>query len=137
MIYLAYCSSASRLLDSAELVELLRQSRENNLRRGITGLLLYHDGSFMQVLEGEIDAVQTLYHTICGDPRHKTVTRLTAAPLARRNFGEWSMAFVDTQSLLPEDREAYSDFLQQPLAPTQYEGPRALQLLHSFHRLVR
>lgn len=137
MIYLAYCSSASRLFDSAELVDLLRQARDNNLRQGITGLLLYHDGSFIQVLEGEVDAVQTLYRTICGDLRHKAVTRLTAAPLARRNFGEWSMAFVDTQGLLPEDRAAYSDFLHQPLVPAQYEGPRALQLLHSFRRLVR
>lgn len=137
MIYLAYCSSATRLFDSAELVQLLRQSRDSNLRQDLTGLLLYHDGSFIQVLEGDADVVQTLYRTICGDLRHKAVTRLTAAPLARRNFGEWSMAFVDTRDLLPEDREAYSDFLQQPLAPEQYEGPRALQLLHSFRRLVR
>ena len=52
MIQLAYVSNASRLMSSASLSMLLRQARASNKRHDITGMLLYKDGSFLQVLEG-------------------------------------------------------------------------------------
>lgn len=45
--------------------------RTNNERAGITGMLLYKDGNFMQLLEGEKEAVLRLHKNIIVDPRHK------------------------------------------------------------------
>lgn len=136
MIYLAYCSAATRLLDSEALAELLRVCRANNERAGLTGLLLYHDGSFMQVLEGESEAVRAAYRRIQNDPRHRSLIKLAEAPLPQRNFGRWAMAFTDTQSLGPADLDAYSRFLHEP-PEARADSPRAIQLLLSFRELIR
>ncbi|WP_419835757.1 BLUF domain-containing protein [Endozoicomonas atrinae] len=53
MINLVYVSSASRVMDEHELTALLEQSRDRNLRQNVTGMLIYCDGNFFQVLEGE------------------------------------------------------------------------------------
>lgn len=60
-----------------EPVSLLQQSRENNLRLGITGLLLYKDLDFTQVIEGEDSTVQKLSSRIERDPRHRAYTEFT------------------------------------------------------------
>lgn len=73
MIYLVYVSSAVKLFSSAELQQLLRGARENNSSRDITGMLLYKDGNFMQVLEGEKEPVLALRDRISRDPRRFTV----------------------------------------------------------------
>ncbi len=61
MFSLTYVSSAVRPFAEDELADLLAVSRQNNARLGITGMLLYKDGNFMQVLEGEEAEVRTLY----------------------------------------------------------------------------
>lgn len=76
-----------------ELVELLDRSRRSNAAAGITGLLLHADGSFMQTIEGEFAAVQALFARIEHDPRHGGIVLICDEPIARRSYGEWSMAF--------------------------------------------
>lgn len=137
MIYLAYCSAATELMRSAELVELLRLSHQNNERDRITGMLLYHEGSFMQVLEGEPETVHSTYARILRDPRHRNVIKLAEAPLAERNFGSWAMSFKDTRDLSAADLAAYSLFLKEPIDSSQYGGHRALKLLLSFREVVK
>lgn len=95
MFYLVYVSSAVRNFSRVELVALLAKSRENNARRGITGMLLYKDGNFMQALEGEETAVRALYATICADPRHKGWMVIDEGCEEARQFGDWSMGFRD------------------------------------------
>lgn len=137
MIYLAYCSAAAGLMRSSDLVELLRISQRNNERDGITGMLLYHEGSFMQVLEGEQEAVRATYARLLKDPRHGNLIKLAEAPLAERNFGGWAMSFKDTRDLDAADLAAYSLFLKEPLDSSQYGGHRALKLLLSFREVVK
>jgi len=69
MFHLVYVSSAVEPFSKTELVELLHVARANNERLGITGMLLYRDGNFMQVLEGEEPVVRDLYARIERDPR--------------------------------------------------------------------
>lgn len=64
MFGLVYVSSAVVPFSKAELLSLLTKSRENNSKVGLTGLLIYKDGSFMQVLEGEETAVLATHERI-------------------------------------------------------------------------
>jgi hypothetical protein len=57
MLSLVYASSAKQLFSEEDLTALLQQSRDNNTRLGLSGLLLYKDGNFMQVLERPDDVL--------------------------------------------------------------------------------
>jgi hypothetical protein len=93
LIQLAYVSLESHALSEQDLVDLLRQARKFNAANGITGMLLYKDGMFLQVLEGDPLVVSRLYDSIRKDTRHKGITRLYAEWVSERQFGYWSMGF--------------------------------------------
>ena len=88
-----YHSRARDAPTDAQLRELLTQSQAHNARQGITGLLLYSDGRYVQVLEGPGPAVRALYARIQRDPRHAQVVTVSAGPGPRRWFADWSMDF--------------------------------------------
>ena len=70
MVYqLIYTSSATPELDDFTLREIAQTSSFNNQLLGITGLLLFHEGSIMQVLEGDEISVCSLYGKVKQDPR--------------------------------------------------------------------
>lgn len=89
---LLYVSSTKRDLPLLDLEAILAKARANNRSLGITGLLLYVDGGFLQVLEGEKDVIGRLYATIEKDGRHWDAKVLLDSH-SPRNFGEWSMGF--------------------------------------------
>jgi hypothetical protein len=117
LIQLIYASAAAKPFTPAELRELLRLARLKNERLDITGMLLYHEGSFLQVLEGPVSAVNPLLDTIELDRRHNKVMLLLRREIDARNFADWKMGFVDfaAQSLaLPGFRDyfkSHSSFL--------------------------
>ena len=90
---LAYTSIASHHMTHEELLTLLSQCRKNNLPTDITGMLLYMEGCFFQVLEGEPDQLEALYNKIAKDPRHHDVMKLILEPIDARCFSNWSMGF--------------------------------------------
>ncbi|TGE18360.1 BLUF domain-containing protein [Hymenobacter elongatus] len=100
MHHIVYQSCAIGLPTNAALRFILQQARANNSRLGITGLLLYGNGNFLQVLEGEADVVQTMYARIQADHRHTRVCVLSDGPVQNRIFMDWSMGF---QALSGED----------------------------------
>lgn len=93
MFHLVYTSYAVNPFSEAELVGLLKQSRAFNKEHGITGMLLYIQGKFMQVLEGKKDAVIELYENIRKDSRHRRVTTIVEGNSPDRIFKDWSMGF--------------------------------------------
>lgn len=93
LIHLVYTSSATHLMAQAELMELLSVSRARNADAGITGALLYCDGTFMQALEGPPEAVDATFARIACDPRHHDTIQLLRAETPERHFPEWSMGF--------------------------------------------
>ncbi|WP_345947864.1 BLUF domain-containing protein [Mucilaginibacter sp. PAMB04274] len=93
MKYLVYISSATKMLNQDELLDILTVSRQNNERRNLTGLLLYGGGTFIQVLEGEELALQEAYNIIAADDRHTNILKMTEGEIAERLFPEWNMAF--------------------------------------------
>jgi FAD-dependent sensor of blue light len=94
MLYsLVYTSNAIREYDREDLLALLMHSRERNERLEITGMLLYTDGRFVQVLEGEKKSVLSLYNEIREDSRHINVTPLSQNTIERRMFPDWTMGY--------------------------------------------
>jgi hypothetical protein len=89
---LLYVSSTKRDFPSADLEVMLAKARAKNGALDVTGLLLYVDGGFLQILEGEKDVLADLYAKIAQDPRHWDAKVLLNCE-AQRNFGEWSMGF--------------------------------------------
>ncbi|MBV9829379.1 MAG: BLUF domain-containing protein [Alphaproteobacteria bacterium] len=114
MLYsITYVSAAVRLFQRGELADLLEHGASNNRRRGITGLLLYIDGNFIQLIEGEKDVVSDLFEQIRLDPRHRTVITLTRGRIEQRHFANVSMGFIDGRRLPPSDRRAMLSLLDQ------------------------
>jgi hypothetical protein len=117
LVQLVYVSAATKPFTQPQLRELLAKARKHNSGKDITGLLLYHQRSFFQILEGEVDAVNLLFNLIGKDARHNCVVLLSRSEVKERNFGDWSMGFVDldeTSAQLPgfmKLMEAKSSFL--------------------------
>lgn len=87
--------SNSLISDPRSIGELLTVSREINLQRNITGVLVLHAGRFLQVLEGRPHDVHLIYSRIVKDHRHENVRLLLDGPIPARRFGRWSMAFLN------------------------------------------
>ncbi|HTZ76896.1 MAG TPA: BLUF domain-containing protein [Stellaceae bacterium] len=111
MLYTLVYVSCATSLSPEVLTGILRQSRVNNERLGITGLLLYVEGNFMQALEGPREAVLGLYEEIRRDPRHKDVTTIVSLPSEARSFERWSMAFRSAEELPEKELAGVSAFL--------------------------
>ena len=90
---LVYVSTAHGTLTAGQLETILDHSRRNNERDGITGMLLYADGSFIQAIEGPEAAIDGLFARLLEDRRHEGVTVVARYPIARRQFPDWSMGF--------------------------------------------
>ncbi|MDP1530368.1 BLUF domain-containing protein [Rhodoferax sp.] len=88
---------ASRAVDtSSEAIEsILHQSRDHNPSTGVTGVLCYGGGIFLQALEGGRMAISQLYGHIQRDPRHKDVVLLQYEEISERRFSGWTMGEVN------------------------------------------
>lgn len=91
--YLLYVSEESRPLQQADFDSIINVCSVNNKERNITGMLLYIEGRFFQVLEGETEAINDLYNTISKDDRHKNATVIARGDLDKRIFKGWTMKF--------------------------------------------
>ena len=136
MFYLVYVSVAAENVSKDELLEILAQSRTRNAEAGITGMLLYKDGNFMQVLEGEEQAVRDLYARIRRDPRHLGIVTLVEGQRESRCFGDWSMGFQDLSAPEASEVPGYSEFMNIPLTAEEFSSNpgQCERLLWAFKR---
>lgn len=113
MLSIVYSSVATTEFTDADLAVLLMNSRSNNKRLGLTGLLLYRDGYFLQLIEGPLDVVRERMAIIQADPRHGQVETQLEEILPERRFPEWTMAYrpvTDTMAdEIPGYRTAFDD----------------------------
>ncbi len=100
MFYAIYISKAVALLSDQELKKLLLLSRFRNKEDSLTGCLLFHEGLFLQGLEGEETRVKATLARIEKDPRHNDIRILASEShdLEKRLFGEWAMGFRDASN---------------------------------------
>lgn len=97
---LLYVSGSSRRLGADDIASILVTSRRNNERRQITGMLLYADGAFLQVLEGDEKVLRALVTKIRADDRHRNIMVLYENHAEHRSFPDWAMGF---RELDPKD----------------------------------
>jgi len=109
LVRLMYASRAVPAVDQDELVAILKKSKANNPKAGITGVLCFSEGIFIQVLEGGRDAVNRLYNRIAADARHSDVVLLNYEEIAERRFAGWSMGQVNMSRLNPALLLRYSE----------------------------
>ena len=132
MLYsLAYESQASVPFTEPDLLDLLGLSRAKNAERGVTGILLYRQGTFLQVLEGPRERVEEIYATIAADPRHHAVDTVLVEERRERRFPEWTMGFADVEGHLG-DVDGFNDVLNAVQGPDGEESPEFRELLALF-----
>ena len=117
MIQISYISAATDAMSAQGLLALLQQSRDNNADRGITGMLLYGNGTFLQVLEGDERAVDTLIAEIKKDPRHTNLKMLHRRTIERRQYSDWSMGFKRVSNKELQNVEGLRDFSESDFSP--------------------
>lgn len=93
MIRVTYLSRATAPLSADALLALLSQCHRNNTASGLTGMLLFGNGTFLQAIEGEEAAVDALLDRIAKDPRHTDLKILRREAITTRQFADWSMGF--------------------------------------------
>jgi Sensors of blue-light using FAD len=89
-----YSSESATPMQMDDLEEILEHARSNNAKKGITGALVYVDGVFLQILQGDSEVVQELMAKIARDVRHETVTVLKQGEIPAAIFRDWKMAYV-------------------------------------------
>lgn len=117
MIQISYISSATEPWSTQELLRLLQQCRENNAGKGVTGMLLYGNATFLQVLEGEEKVINDLVDKIRTDPRHTNVQILHRRTIQRRQYSDWSMGFKRVSDKELQHVEGLRDFGEKDFNP--------------------
>lgn len=122
-----YASRAAAPVSASQLDQILDQSRKNNPKRGITGLLCFTSNTFVQVLEGGRDEVCDLFNSIVRDSRHRDVRILAYDEIEERSFGNWTMGQVNLATINPGLLLKYSE--RAELNPFACSGRATMALL--------
>jgi len=134
---IAYSSRAVRLMSDKDLDDMLLVARGKNERLGVTGMLLYKDMSFLQVLEGDRQVISALMDRIREDMRHQNIKILVDRPLMGRNFPEWSMGFSRLDGSYDSVPEGFSGLMSDDADAMSLpeRDTLAYALLMTFRRL--
>jgi hypothetical protein len=133
---IVYASTALRAFTKPDLQALLQEIRQKNTELGVTGLLLYKDGNFMQVLEGEQEILTRLISVIEHDSRHQSLVVLLRGSSEQRSFPDWSMGFRDLADPSASKTPGYSDFMNTPLTDAEFsqDPSRCMKLMLLFKK---
>jgi hypothetical protein len=133
LVHCVYCSaSTDKDFGAAGLAALLAECREKNSRAGLTGVLLYRDATFFQVIEGDRSVVEALIERLVKDKRHERVTKIILEAIEERAFAQWTMGYSkiskEEQALIP----GLNDFFAQGRSYMELGEGRAKTLLNAF-----
>jgi len=128
LVRLMYASRASDNVTQDDLAVIVKQSKSRNPPVGVTGVLCFSGGVFLQVLEGGRSPVNALYSRIVADPRHHDVELLSYEEIEERSFAGWSMGQVNLARLNPALILKYSESAQ--FDPYAVSGRASLALFN-------
>lgn len=118
MLYqIAYVSLAEMPLEARVLSDILNVSKRNNARDGITGVLMYHDRIFFQILEGEKYVVDNCYDRIANDRRHSNLSVIMDSAIESLTFPDWVMGYAG-----PDEIRGYSNEAIRSLNDLRHGG---------------
>ena len=129
---IVYVSAAGRLMRDPELLDILEVARANNTQLQVTGMLMYSDGSFIQVLEGQPPVVEKLLRKIRRDTRHRGFMILLDRVVQERDFEGWSMGFQRVAQLELDQIAGFYEWSAE--MPTRRKTAAAVRLIESFRR---
>ncbi len=134
MLYtLVYVSIATKKMSEDDLIDILTTARRNNILRGITGMLLYRNGQFMQALEGDKQKIEEIFQKIQKDPRHSKILILSRKEITDRLFFNWSMGFENLSGHALQEIEGYSNFIDVAFSDEIFrQSETAYNLLRKF-----
>lgn len=98
---LLYFSKALPHIGIKDVEEILEKAHQFNAEHELTGVLIFHSGIFLQLLEGEKAEVEGLFAKIRADRRHKNVLRFLERTADLRIFPDWSMAYCSLNEFDP------------------------------------
>jgi hypothetical protein len=127
LVRLLYASRLADTESSTATESILAQSRNHNPASGITGILCYGGGIFLQALEGGRQQVSALYGHIQKDVRHTDVVLLHYEEIMERRFGGWTMGQVNVAKLNTTILLKYSE--KPEFNPYSVSGNVSLALL--------
>ncbi len=138
LIQVVYISRANFNAAPAEagieptVARILQQSRINNPRLAIGGVLYYGDGCFFQCLEGDADAVEKLLEKLKRDPRHTDFEVVLRRDIKEREFARWSMKYVQVNDPV---RNLLAGWGMKRFDPYKMNQERISHLLQLFREL--
>jgi hypothetical protein len=127
LVRLLYVSRAVSPENDEAIHAILAAARQHNLSNGITGILCYGGGVFLQAIEGGRQSVNQLYNHIIEDPRHQNVELLHYEEITERRFGGWTMGQVNLSKLNTSIVLKYSE--RPEFDPYSVSGKVSLALL--------
>ena len=136
---LMYSSIADPKLTSDDIDQLVHQARQRNAEQGITGLLVYQHGCFLQILEGDRKKLSQLFEQkLLRDPRHSAVRLFHDEALSERQFRFWHLAFSDLGEHSTRISSPYRECLKKErgLYELNTNTAMALALVRQIHRRV-
>ena len=133
---LVYVSNRKPTCTNEEIDKILQSCKKNNPSLNITGVLLYSDTKFIQLVEGDSKVIMTLYDKIKTDARHSNVMMISYGPIKERAFPSWHMGSkqmpgkdVDFKTdISAEDKTVFDNVL----SGKEENGQKVLNLLKKF-----
>jgi hypothetical protein len=134
---LIYVSQAVAGLEYPDFIQILQKSEFNNKQVGITGMLVFGDSMFLQVLEGSRRKVSQTYNRILLDKRHVNAELIDFSEIDHRNFTVWSMKLIELNNQ-PEARDIILKYSNsQTFSPISMTGKQSLNFLREITELYQ
>jgi hypothetical protein len=132
MFELIYVSTAAKRMTKDNLQSILMESMRHNSDHNITGILLYDQGSFCQVLEGDKKEVLSIFKKIKKDKRHFNVITISEKDIQYREFSAWSMRFINLDFYDREMIHGYQTISENKMNWTEINASLAKNILMQF-----
>ncbi len=133
---LVYRSLASSIFHKEDINSILASCKKNNPEMDITGMLVYNNDIFLQMIEGDKLAISKLYNKISVDPRHLDLRILWQGESEERTFPHWSMAFKDITSVPATLLKEHQDIVNMIFDIDEYDISKGYKLFRSLSETI-
>ena len=131
MLYtLCYVSSCKNNLTVKDLEHLFRVNKRNNTEHDVSGILIYNNGNFLQILEGDQDMVKTLFKKITRDSRHRNLIPLINNPIEERIFHDYDSGFIQFEN--PKKRQELHNYISWLKEAEIKNVDKVIQIVENF-----
>ncbi len=128
---LAYCSTATKPLNLAEVRRLASNASQKNTAINITGCLVYSNNQFFQILEGSQENINSLYLKISKDPAHTNLKILCYNQIEIRMFRNWGMGLIETN----KTKEILKVHFEKKFSPEELSPSQTIHFAKDIQKL--